>query len=212
MTDALVRFADAAEVDARVERLAARVADHAASAGPDGLVLVGILTGGVVLVADLVRHLDRSVAVDFVALTALDGPRSERRRAALAKDLDTDVVGRHVVLVDDLVDSGIRTAGVVQDLSAHGAASVDVVALLDRPAGRLVSVPLLGAAFEVGDERLVGSGLDLDGWFRSLPGLWRIVDEPALRREPARVLERALSSTSTRRRTPGAADPSGTGT
>lgn len=193
MTEALVRLADAAEVDERVADLARRIAARHADTGPDDLVVVGTLTGGVVLVADLVRHLDRHVRVDFVGLAPLgDGAPSERRRAGLAKDLDTDVVGRHVVLVDDLLDSGIRAAGVVEDLRVHGAASVEVVCLLDRPAGRLVAVPLLGAAFEVGAERLVGSGLDLDGWFRSLPGLWRIEDEAALRREPARVLAHVL--------------------
>lgn len=147
---------------------------------PDGLVLVGILKGSVCLVADLARHISVPCAVDFLSLSAY-GERSTRIR--VAKDLEVDVSGRATVIVVDLVDSGLTVTYVRRLLSERGARSTDVCALLDRTRRRVVPVDIRYRGVEIGDEYVVGYGLDLDERYRNLPDLVTI-DPSELRNPP----------------------------
>lgn len=140
----------------------------------DGVVLVGLLKGSVCLVADLSRTLTVPCAVDFLALSAYG---AGGRRVKVSKDLDTDVAGRDVVLAVDIVDSGLTVSYVRRLLNERGAASTDVCALLDRRSRRLLPLELRYVGLEIGDEYVVGYGLDLEERYRNLPML--LVVDPA---------------------------------
>ncbi|MGO9197903.1 MAG: phosphoribosyltransferase [Acidimicrobiales bacterium] len=151
---------------------------------PDGLVLVGLLKGSVCLLADLARRIEVPCAVDFLCLSPY-GAGGQRVR--LSKDLDEDVSGRAVVLAVDIVDRGLTVTYVHRLLTERGARSVDVCTLLDRRAKRLLPVELRYVGKVIGDEYVVGYGLDLDERFRNLPDL-KIIDPQATRHASAASL------------------------
>jgi hypoxanthine phosphoribosyltransferase len=144
---------------------------------PEGIVLVGILKGSVCLVADLAREISVPCAVDFLALSAYGAGGS---RIRLAKDLDADVAGRSVVLAVDIVDSGLTVSYVRRLLAERGARSADVCALLDRQPRRLLPVEIRYLGREIGEEYVVGYGLDFEERYRNLPTVM-VVDPDALR-------------------------------
>ena len=161
-----------AELAATVARLGREVSD----AHDDGVVLVGVLKGGVVFLADLVRRLTIVPHIDFLAVSPYTAGTG---RVRIVKDLDTDLVGRHVVLVEDVVDTGLTTSYLLGELGRRQAASVDVCALVDKRGRRLVPVPIRFAGVAVDDEYLVGYGLGHRERWRNLD---RVVaaDEAAL--------------------------------
>ncbi|MGO9560458.1 MAG: phosphoribosyltransferase [Acidimicrobiales bacterium] len=169
------------ELSAVVDRLGRAISrDH-----PDGLVLVGMLKGSVCLVADLARRLEVPCAVDFLCLTPY-GAGGQRVR--LSKDLDHDVSGRAVVLAVDIVDRGLTVTYVHRLLTERGARSVDVCTLLDRRSKRLLPVELRYVGKVIGEEYVVGYGLDLDERFRNLPDL-RVIEPQEMRHATPAILQ-----------------------
>jgi len=152
------------ELRATVGRLAGEISE----AYDDGVILVGVLKGGVVLLADLVRRLTIVPQLDFLAVSPYT-PGTGRVR--IVKDLDTDLGGRHVVLVDDVVDTGLTTSYLLGELGRREAASVAVCALVDKRGRRLVPVPVRFAGVAVDDEYLVGYGLGHRERWRNLDRL-----------------------------------------
>jgi hypoxanthine phosphoribosyltransferase len=147
-----------------VARLGAEIGrDH-----PDGVVLVAILKGSVVLLADLVRALDVPVEVDFVAISRF-APDSGRVR--IVKDLELDVAGRPVVLVEDIVDTGLTLTWLLRYLAGHRPGSLRVCTLLDRVHRRIVPVDIHYRGLELEDEFLLGYGLDYAERYRNLDRL-----------------------------------------
>ncbi len=164
------RLYSAPELADIVGRLAREIsADH-----PEGVVLVGVLKGSVFLVADLLRRLGVPVQVDFLSLSAY-APAA--RRVQVLKDLDLDVSGRDVVLVEDVVDTGLSARYVLDLLAGHGARRVRVCALLDRPGRRIIPLEVDYRGAEAPESYLVGYGLDLADRFRNLPDVL-VVDNP----------------------------------
>ena len=173
---------DAGELAGIVDRLGAEITrDH-----PEGVVLVGILKGSALLVADLARTLTISCEIDFLALSAYG---SGGTRVRIAKDLDIDVAGKDVVLVTDLVDTGLTLGYVRRLLAERGARSIEACALLDRTRRRLLPVEVRYVGRQIGDEYLVGYGLDLDERYRNLPGIVAVEPE-VLRTAPDAMVER----------------------
>jgi hypoxanthine phosphoribosyltransferase len=161
------------DLAAVVERLGGEITrDHRG-----GLVLVGLLKGSVCLVADVARHIEAPCAVDFLSLTPYG---AGGQRVHLSKDLDVDVSGRAVVLAVDIVDRGLTVSYVHRLLTERGARSVDVCALLDRLARRLIPVELRYVGQVIGEEYVVGYGLDLDERYRNLAEL-RVIDRQEMR-------------------------------
>jgi hypoxanthine phosphoribosyltransferase len=155
---------EAHEVSSMVRKIGESIsADH-----PDGVVLVGILKGSVCLVADLARAISVPCAVDFLALSAYGAGGA---RIKLSKDLETDVTGRAVVVAVDIVDSGLTVSYVRRLLNERGARSAEVCTLLDRRPRRLLPVELRYVGLEIGDEYVVGYGLDYEERYRNLPML-----------------------------------------
>ena len=155
---------DEAQLSARARRLAQEIAaDH-----PEGVVLAGVLKGAMVFFADLVRQIRTiDLTIDFLSISRY-APDSGRVR--LLKDLDTDVHGRDVVLVEDLVDTGLTLAYLVEHVVARGARRVEICTLLDRAERRIVPLPLRYVGEEVpGDAYLLGYGLHHRERYRNLP-------------------------------------------
>lgn len=157
---------DAAELQRTVERLAAEITS---AHGPDP-VLVVVLNGSLLFAADLVRAVGRcggrGVVVDFLAISAYT---AGQLRVRLEKDLDLDVSGRAVVLVEDIVDTGLTVAYLREALERRGPASVAVCTLFDKTARRILPVALEHVGLEAPDRFLLGYGLDYRGRYRNLP-------------------------------------------
>jgi hypoxanthine phosphoribosyltransferase len=154
----------AGELRRRVRELGREVCE----AHPDGVVLVSVLKGSLPFLADLCRAMNVPVEIDFLAISTYE-PGSGRVR--LVKDLDADVAGRPVVLVEDIVDTGLTVAYLLGELGRREPASVEVCALLDKAARRIVPVPIRYCGFEVPDVFVLGYGLDFAGRYRNLDRL-----------------------------------------
>lgn len=160
---------DRAALDETVRRLAAEIAtDH-----PDGVVLIGVLKGALVFLADLARAIEGiEVLVDFLAISRY-APDSGRVR--ILKDLDLDVTGRDVVLVEDLVDTGLTLAYLLEQVRSRGPRRLEVCALLDRAERRIVPLPVryVGAVVP-GEAFVIGYGLHVGDRYRNLPAIVRV--------------------------------------
>ena len=143
-----------------------RLGTEIAAAYPDGVLLVAVLKGSVVFVADLVRAIAGvPVEVDFLGISSY-APHTGRVR--IVKDLDVDINGRDVVLVEDIVDTGLTLAYVVGELARRGPRSLEVCALIDKSVRRLVPTAMRFVGFEVADQFLLGYGLDHGERYRNL--------------------------------------------
>ncbi|HUP85518.1 MAG TPA: hypoxanthine phosphoribosyltransferase [Acidimicrobiales bacterium] len=142
-----------------------RVASELSAAHEDGVLLVAVLKGSVPFVADLVRAMTVQAEVDFLAISAY-APDSGRVR--LVKDLDTDVHGRDVVIVEDIVDTGLTLTYLLRELGGRSPRSLGACTLLDKRVRRIVPTPLAHVGFEIGDEFVLGYGLDFAGRYRNL--------------------------------------------
>lgn len=149
----------------QLRRTVQRLGEEIGAAHPEGVVLVSVLKGSVLFLADLARVVAVPVEIDFLAISAF-APDSGRVR--LVKDLTTDVSGRAVVLVEDVVDTGLSLAFLLGVLRQRGPSSLEVCALLDKTARRLVPTPIRYRGAEVPDVFALGYGLDYAGRYRNL--------------------------------------------
>src|SRR5439155_25349384 len=155
----------AAQIRARVARLARQISrDYAGRE----LRLVTVLKGGVFFVADLARRLQVPTTLDFLAIASY-GADSPIGAVRLTKDLDESITGRHVLIVEDVVDTGLTLGYIHDDLQRRGPASLRVCILFDRPHRRLVNLPIDYTGFELPDRFVVGYGLDWRQRYRQLP-------------------------------------------
>ena len=140
--------------------------------------LVGVLTGGFVFLADLMRQLDQPCEVDFCQAASYGDGTVSGGEVAIGKDLRLSVAGKHVLLVDDIVDSGRTVAELVRLIKSREPASVKVCALLSKTARRELAVELNYIGFEVSDRFVVGYGLDCAQRFRNLPFIGVLRENP----------------------------------
>jgi hypoxanthine phosphoribosyltransferase len=152
----------------RVAELGRQISDD--YAGKE-LVLVGVLTGAVMFLADLIRHVSVPLELDFVATSSYDRATKTCGEVRLLKDLSHPVYARHVIVAEDIVDTGLTLRYLLDTLEARQPASVATCALLDKPSRRRVEVPVDYRGFEIPDRFVVGYGLDHAGRFRNLPYL-----------------------------------------
>ena len=156
------------QIDAKVAELAAQI--DVQYAGKDVL-LVGVLKGAVMFMADLSRAIQIPVQMDWMAVSSYGSGTVSSGVVRILKDLDADVLGRHVVIVEDIIDSGLTLSWLVGNLEARGAASVEVVALLRKPAAAKVEVNVGLVGFDIPNEFVVGYGLDYAERYRTLKGV-----------------------------------------
>jgi len=164
--------ADITKVLVTEEQIATRVKELASEidklyVGKD-LLLVGVLKGAVMFMADLSRAIQIPVAMDWMAVSSYGSGTQSSGVVRILKDLDADVLGRHVLIVEDIIDSGLTLSWLASNLSARGAASVEIVALLRKPEAAKVDVDVKLVGFDIPNEFVVGYGLDFDEKYRTL--------------------------------------------
>jgi len=169
----------AKSIAARVEALAREITTH--FAGTDKLIVVGLLRGSFVFIADLVRELDLPVEVDFLEASSYGDAIQSSREVRILKDLRGEIAGRDVLVVEDIVDTGFTLHHVVTLLRSRGPKRLEVCALLDKPSRREVDMRATWTGFEIPDEFVVGYGIDFAQRNRNLPfiGKVRFTDPPA---------------------------------
>ncbi len=166
---------DIAETLLSAETIAARVAELGAQISADyagkELMLVGILKGANIFLADLVRQISVPLSYDFVAVSSYGADTKSSGVVRILKDLDEGVESKHVLVVEDIIDTGLtlRLSYLLENLRSRRAASVKICTLLDKPSRRRVEVPIDYRGFTVEDQFVVGYGLDYAGKYRSLP-------------------------------------------
>jgi hypoxanthine phosphoribosyltransferase len=156
----------AEQIQERIVELAAQIeADYA---GRD-LLLVGVLKGAVMVMADLARAMHLPVEMDWMAISSYGSGTKSSGVVRILKDLDTDITGRHVLIVEDIVDSGLTLSWLAGNLLSRGPASLAVCALLRKPGSARMHVDVAYTGFDIGDEFVVGYGLDYAQRYRNLP-------------------------------------------
>lgn len=173
------------ELRAGVARLGAEIS----TAYADGVVLIAVLKGSVPFLADLVRALTIAPEVDFLGISAY---APDTGRVRLVKDLDIDIAGRDVVLVEDIVDTGLTLTYLLGQLGRRGPRSLEVCALLDKATRRIVPTPVRFVGFTIGDDFVIGYGLDFAERYRNLE-LVAAGDLAALRADPDAHVEEFFS-------------------
>jgi hypoxanthine phosphoribosyltransferase len=149
----------------RIEELAREIENK--YEGKD-LLLVGVLKGAVMFMADLSRAIQLPVTMDWMAVSSYGSGTQSSGVVRILKDLDADVLGRNVLIVEDIIDSGLTLSWLISNLTARGAASVEVVALLRKPDAAKVAVDVAWVGFDIPNEFVVGYGLDYAEHYRTL--------------------------------------------
>jgi hypoxanthine phosphoribosyltransferase len=159
-------------IAARVEALASEITAH--YRGTDKLVVVGLLRGSFVFIADLVREIDLPVEVDFLEASSYGDATHSSREVRILKDLRGEIAGRDVLVVEDIVDTGFTLHHVKNLLLSRGPARLEVCALLDKPSRREVEISATWTGFTIPDEFVVGYGIDFAQRNRNLPYIGRV--------------------------------------
>lgn len=154
------------ELQARIAELGAQLSRDYAGKNP---LFVGVLKGCFIFMADLLRSTDLRCTMDFMAVSSYDGGTKSTGAVKINKDLSQDIEGRHVIIVEDILDSGLTLSYLVSYLSVRRPASIRLVTLLDKPARRKADIKADYVGFEVEDAFVVGYGLDYAEEYRNLP-------------------------------------------
>lgn len=149
----------AAEIGRQIEK------DYAG----ESIVLVGILRGAVVWMADIMKNVNLDMRIDFMAVSSYGSATKSSGIVKINKDLDTDIEGKHVIIIEDIVDSGITLNYLKGYMENREAKSVKICTLLDKPEGRKVDIDVDYIGFTVDDRFIIGYGLDYDQKYRNLP-------------------------------------------
>lgn len=178
-------------IAARVAELGADIADVYEDKDP---VLLGVLNGAVPFLADLSRHLSPEVEIDFLSLTRFGA----EGRVGIKVDSATSISDRHVIVIEDIVDTGLTLSYLLGLLETRNPASIATATLVDKTTRRIVDVDLDYRGFEVGDEFLLGYGLDWEGRYRNLRSLWAVLDLAAFQDDPDALSRRVFQESADR--------------
>ena len=191
--------------DPRVEELFSntQIADRVAAIGEDiardhshePQVLVAVLKGSSIFLADLVRAIDVPVTMDLMSISAFSGAAESGGRIRIMKDLDVDIADRDVILVEDIIDTGLTAAYLMATLRSRGPTSVSVCTLLDKSVRRIAPIELRYIGFECPDQFVVGYGLDHAERFRSLMAIYAVDDASTVDEQSVLTMDRLLAST-----------------
>ncbi len=157
--------------DAIHERIAELSREIERDYAGEPLLLVGVLKGAVMVMADLARELSLPINMDWMAVSSYGSGTQSSGVVRILKDLDTDLTGRRVLIVEDIIDSGLTLSWLLANLQSRGAKSVDILALLRKPDAAKVDVPVKYVGFEIPNKFVVGYGLDYDEKYRNLRGV-----------------------------------------
>ncbi len=163
---------DVESVIATEQELAAKIAELAARVDEDykdkKVLLVGVLKGAIMAMADLTRAMQSHIEMDWMAVSSYGSGTKSSGVVRILKDLDTDITGRHVLIVEDIVDSGLTLSWLKSNLLSRGAVSVEILAILRKPEAAKVDVKVKYVGFDIPKEFVVGYGLDFDEKYRNL--------------------------------------------
>ncbi len=157
---------NAKDIRNRVAQMGALIQTDYAEKSP---VVICVLKGAMVFYSDLVRQIDLPLIFDTISVSSYGAGTSSSGKINIIKDLDCDISGKDVIVVEDIIDSGLTMKTLTLTLKNRGAKSVKVCAFLDKPSGRRVDFKADYVGYQIGDEFVVGYGLDFDGKYRNLP-------------------------------------------
>jgi hypoxanthine phosphoribosyltransferase len=177
MSDPRVRYPDlgddiqeilltSQQIQQRVQELGASISTDYAGRNP---LLVGVLKGVLFFMADLLRDITIPVEVDFMAITSYSAEARDQGFVRMVKDLEIPVTGRHVIFVEDVIDTGLTLNFLLRNLRSQKPASLEVCVLFDKPERRLIDIPVRYLGFDLPDKFVVGYGLDHQERYRNLP-------------------------------------------
>ncbi|QSF44103.1 MULTISPECIES: hypoxanthine phosphoribosyltransferase [Paenibacillus] len=163
-----------AQLESRVKELGAAISrDYEGKE----LVLIGILKGAAVFMADLMREITFPVAIDYMSVSSYGSSSTTSGVITIKQDINTDIRGKHVLLVEDLIDTGLTLQHLGQLFALREAASVSICTILSKPSRRLADIPIDYCGIEIPDEFVVGYGLDYAEQYRNLPEVWIVETE-----------------------------------
>ena len=151
-----------------IERLREMAAEIEADYEGEDILLVGVLKGAVMVMADLARSLNRHVEMDWMAVSSYGSGTKSSGVVRILKDLDTDVTGRHVLIVEDIIDTGLTLSWLITNLKSRGPASVEIATLLRKPDALQMEVDVKYVGFDIPNAFVVGYGLDFNEMYRNL--------------------------------------------
>ena len=155
------------EIAARINQLAKEISKHYQTSGQ--LVMVGLLRGSFIFIADLVRRLNLPVEVDFMTVSSYGNSMESSRQIRILKDLSTPIKDRHVLVVEDIIDTGYTLAQILSLLETRQPASLEACALLNKPSRREIETVVKWTGFDIPDEFVIGYGIDYAQQGRNLP-------------------------------------------
>lgn len=177
MTEPVVEVIKRSALQSRISELGAQITADYEGKSP---ILVAILHGALPFLADLAREIHTELEIDFLALSRF----GEGGRVRIAMDTLSSLEGRHVILIEDIVDTGLTLNVLRRMIEMREVASLATATLIDKSSRRLVETPLEYRGFEIGDEFLLGYGMDWEGQFRNLPSIWAVLDLAAFAEDP----------------------------
>ena len=156
------------DIQEKVRELGERITEDYRGERP---LLVGVLRGAVIVLGDLMRKIDLPCEIDFMDISSYGTGTSSSGVVRILKDLEEDITGRHVLVVEDIIDTGLTLSYLKRSLHARKPASLEICALLSKPSRRRAELDVRYLGFEVPDEFVVGYGLDYAGAYRNLPDI-----------------------------------------
>jgi len=156
------------QIAEKVAEIGKRISDDYEGKNP---IIVGVLKGSFIFMADLVRHISCHCSVEFMCVSSYGSGTRTSGQLRIIKDLDTNIEGRHVIVIEDILDSGVTLSNLLRMLKDRNPASVALCTLLDKPARRKAHVDIDYNGFEVPDEFIIGYGLDYDERYRNMPDI-----------------------------------------
>lgn len=182
---------DRGSLHARIGELGAELTSGSDATEPP--VAIAILKGSALFLADLIRAIDVDVEVDFMAITSYAASGLHSGVVRIVKDLDTDITGRDVIIVEDIVDTGLTLTYLRRTLGERSPRSLRAVTLLDKAARRIIPVALEHRGFEIPDVFVVGYGLDFQGRYRNVPDILQVKDLARLANDPGLLADQVFT-------------------
>ncbi|ENW21344.1 Hypoxanthine-guanine phosphoribosyltransferase [Acinetobacter haemolyticus CIP 64.3 = MTCC 9819] len=173
MTVAMCVMISSEEIQAKVKELGEKINAHYAQSDKE-LVLIGLLRGSVIFMADLCRAIEKPHELDFMTVSSYGGGTTSSRDVKILKDLDGEIHGKDVLVVEDIIDSGNTLNKVIQMLQTRKPNSIELCTLVSKPSRREIDLEVKFLGFEVEDRFIVGYGLDYDQKYRHLPFIGEI--------------------------------------
>ena len=186
MTESVVEVITRTALQSRISELGAQITADYDGRSP---ILVAVLQGALPFLADLSRQIHTELDIDFLALSRF----GEGGRVRIAMDTLSSLEGRHVIIIEDIVDTGLTLNVLRRMIEMRDVASLATATLIDKASRRLVETPLEYRGFEIGDEFLLGYGMDWEGKFRNLPSIWAVLDLAEFAEHPAMLHGLALN-------------------